>query len=79
MSKIERMYRIGEVARSLGVATHTVRFWEDQFGIRSSRNRGGQRVFSQAQLDRFIEIKHLLYVRMFTIAGARLELLAKSI
>lgn len=71
-------YRIGEVARWLGVDTHVVRFWEEQFGARYlgplERTRSGQRVYSRRNAVALGAIRELLYVELYTIAGAKRQL-----
>lgn len=68
-------FRIGEVARALGVATHVLRYWETEFrAIRPQKSARGQRVYSRRDVDTLMRIKELLYDRGFTIAGARKHL-----
>lgn len=68
--------RIGKVAELLGVKPHVIRFWEQEFGIRSERSRRGQRVYSRSAVGRLIAIHDLLRNWGFTIAGARKRLKA---
>ena len=67
-------YRIGEVAALLGEKTYVVRFWEQQFGLRPSRNNGGQRVYTRAQLVYLLAAKQLLRDMGYTIWGAKQQL-----
>lgn len=64
-------FRIGEVARILGVAPHVVRFWESQFSLRPQKSRAGQRVYARRDVERLITIKRLLREEKFTIDGAK--------
>jgi len=50
----EASLAIGETARRLGVAVETVRRWEAQGVIASTRTPGGQRRFPQAEVDRIL-------------------------
>lgn len=68
-------FKIGEVAEIVGVAPHVLRYWEQSFtGIKPSKSRGKQRVYRRSDIATLLQVKHLLYERKFTIAGARTEL-----
>lgn len=69
-------YSISEVGESTGVKAHVLRYWETQFSmLRPKKNRAGARMYRAKDVDLLREIKHLLYDRGFTIAGARRFLL----
>jgi DNA-binding transcriptional MerR regulator len=68
-------FKIGEVARLLAVKPFVLRYWETEFErLRPEKSRTGQRAYSRADVALLAEIKHLLYERRFTIAGARKRL-----
>lgn len=68
-------FRIGEVSRIAGVKPHVVRYWETEFKeIRPIKSRANQRLYRRKDLDAVLKIKELLYVRRFTIEGARKHL-----
>lgn len=69
--------RIGDLARILCVEDHVIRFWEKEFKIKGQRSPGGQRYYTDEDVELFQRIKHLLYEQHFTIAGAR-KLLRKK-
>lgn len=70
-------YSIREVSEMLDVKPHVLRYWETQFKIlRPKKNRAGNRVYKDTDLDQLRAIKELLYDRKYTIAGARRKLLA---
>jgi len=75
MQKIQ--FRIGELAKQLAVEKFVIRFWEKEFNVTTNRSRGGQRFYTQDDLDQFMKIKSLLYEQGFTIAGAKKLLLDK--
>jgi hypothetical protein len=52
--------RIGELADSTGVSTRSLRYFEEQGLIRSSRTAGGWREFDQSMVERVVMIQHLL-------------------
>lgn len=71
MKMEKRKFRIGQLADKLGVERFVIRFWEKEFGIKSTRSTGGQRFYDETDLSRFQAIKELLYDKGFTIAGAK--------
>jgi DNA-binding transcriptional MerR regulator len=65
-------YRIGEIARILGVETHVIRYWESEFAIlKPLRAPSGQRLYHISHLNLLKLIKELLYEQGYTIAGAK--------
>jgi DNA-binding transcriptional MerR regulator len=69
---MQRMhFRIGELAEKVGVECFVIRFWEKEFKLKSPRSRGGQRFYTQKELETFQTIKNLLYEQKFTIEGAK--------
>lgn len=65
-------FRIGEVARILGVAPHVLRFWEGEFrAIRPEKSSSGQRVYARRDVERLLVIRRLLREERYTIEGAR--------
>ena len=68
-------YKISEVSKMSGLEAYVLRYWETEFSILSPRkNRGGQRVYEQKDIDTILKIKKMLYEEGFTIAGARKRL-----
>ncbi|MCA9686459.1 MAG: MerR family transcriptional regulator, partial [Myxococcales bacterium] len=68
-------FKIGEVAEIVGVAAHVLRYWESEFSlIKPQKSRSQQRVYRRKDVENLLRIKHLLYERKFTVAGARQEL-----
>ncbi len=68
-------FRIGEVARILGVKPYVLRYWESEFkAIRPQKSRSQQRLYRRRDVELLLRIKHLLYEERFTIAGARRKL-----
>lgn len=74
MKNEKRQLRIGELAQELGVEKFVIRFWEKEFGIKSPRTDGQQRLYSEQDVAFFKEIKSLLYNQGFTISGAKKQL-----
>jgi DNA-binding transcriptional MerR regulator len=55
-----RSYRIGDVARYVGVSTHALRAWERRYGtVEPHRTPGGSRLYDSAQIDRLKTLKDL--------------------
>lgn len=74
MKMSKRQYRIGELAKALDVEKFVIRFWEKELGIKSYRSKGGQRFYEEKDFKKFETIKHLLYDKKYTLAGAKKEL-----
>jgi DNA-binding transcriptional MerR regulator len=65
-------YRIGEVAEMFNVNVSQIRFWEKEFDIiKPFRNKKGNRLFTQADVDNFHIIFHLVKERGYTLQGAK--------
>ena len=65
-------YSIGEVATMFNVNTSLIRFWEKEFDIiKPKKNKKGNRMFTQADVDNFHIIYHLVKERGFTLQGAK--------
>ena len=70
-----KRYKIGQAAKEIGVKTHTLRFWEDEFDeIVPIRTESGQRLYSEDNMIIIREIKRLLYDEGLTIDGAKKKL-----
>jgi MerR family transcriptional regulator, light-induced transcriptional regulator len=55
-----RSYRIGDVARYVGVSTHALRAWERRYGtVDPHRTPGGSRLYDAAQIERLKTLKQL--------------------
>ncbi|MBY0353974.1 MerR family transcriptional regulator [Candidatus Babeliales bacterium] len=78
MSMKKRQFRIGDLARELSVKKYVIRFWEKEFELKSDRSDGGQRFYTEEDLDLFLQIKNLLYLEGFTIAGAKKQLMSET-
>ena len=75
----KRKFRIGELAEQLQLEKFVIRFWEKEFSIKGTRSSGGQRFYEENDITTFNLIKDLLYNRGFTIAGAKKQLVLKSV
>ena len=65
-------YSIGEVAKMFDVNTSLIRFWEKEFDIiKPKKNNKGNRLFTQADVDNFHIIYHIVKERGFTLKGAK--------
>ncbi len=68
-------YKIGEVAKEFNVNVSLIRFWEKEFDIlKPKKNKKGNRLFTQKDLENLKIIYHLLKERGFTIEGAKKKL-----
>ncbi len=65
-------FKIGEVSKISGLPSHVLRFWESEFRkIKPRRTASGQRSYTRKDIEKILEIKHLLYEQKFTLEGAR--------
>jgi DNA-binding transcriptional MerR regulator len=65
-------YKIGEVCELTGLPHHVIRFWEKEFTQLTPRKTAtGHRIFNDKDIETLLLIKDLLYVRKYTIKGAR--------
>ena len=63
---------IGEMAEVLGVRTHILRYWEEQFPmLRPLTRAGGRRLYRPEDVALLHSINRLLYSEGYTIKGAR--------
>jgi len=71
----KQYYTIGEVAKMLDLTPSLIRFWETEFReIRPKKNRQGNRVYTQRDVDTLRKIRYLLKVQKYTIKGAKEKL-----
>jgi DNA-binding transcriptional MerR regulator len=71
----ERLYKIGEVCKLADVQPYVLRYWETEFpALAPNKSGGGQRLYTQREIDIIMRIKQLLYSEGFTIAGAKKKL-----
>jgi len=70
-----RLYKIGEVCKLTDVPPYVLRFWETEFPpLAPNKSGGGQRLYTQHDVDVILRIKQLLYSEGLTIAGAKKKL-----
>src|SRR4051812_9775174 len=71
----KKLYKIGEVCRIADVQPYVLRYWETEFpALAPNKSGGGQRLYTQREIDVIMRIKQLLYSEGFTIAGAKKKL-----
>ena len=73
MEKSPEAFRtISEVAESMDLPQHVLRFWETRFPqIRPLKRAGGRRYYRPDDVDRLRLIKRLLYDEGYTIKGVQ--------
>ena len=68
-------YSIGEVAGIFKVNTSLIRFWEKEFDIiKPKKNKKGNRLFTQDDVDNFHVIYNLAKERGYTLEGIKRKL-----
>jgi DNA-binding transcriptional MerR regulator len=71
-------FRIGDVAKLLGLETYVLRFWETEFPrMRPNKSGTGQRLYRKRDVEFVLRVKDLLHDKGYTIAGARQALAAE--
>ena len=72
-------YSIGEVSKMTELKAYVLRYWETEFKqLKPPKNRAGNRTYRQSDIDLILYIKDLLYVKKFTIEGARHQLIMEK-
>ena len=80
MEKSEDAFRtIGEMAEDLGVRTHILRYWEEQFPmLKPLKRAGGRRLYRAGDVSMLRTIHRLLNTEGYTIKGARKYLTSQA-
>ncbi len=69
-------FKIGEVADIVGVEPYVLRYWETEFpALKPNKSRSQQRLYRKRDVELLLKIKRLLYDEMYTIAGAKRQLM----
>ena len=71
--KSEQAFRtIGEVAESLDLPPHVLRFWETRFKeLEPVKRAGGRRYYRPRDVELVMALRHLLYGQGYTIKGVQ--------
>lgn len=65
-------YTISEVSEMFDLNASTLRFWEKEFDfLKPSKNKKGNRTFTQKDIDNIARIVELVKQQGFTIQGAK--------
>ncbi|MGE4568260.1 MAG: MerR family transcriptional regulator [Bacteroidales bacterium] len=74
--RVEKLYySIGEVAAMFDVNSSLIRYWEQQFDIiKPRKNKKGNRLFTQLDINNFHLIYHYVKERGMTLKGAQQKL-----
>jgi len=68
-------FKIGEVAKIVGVKPYVLRYWETEFPIiRPGKSRSRHRLYRRRDVEILLEIKRLLHNERYTIEGAKRRL-----
>ena len=71
----DAMRTIGEVAEALGIKTHILRYWEEQFPtLRPLKRSGGRRLYRTEDVALVAQIDRLVNREGYTLKGARVAL-----
>ncbi|MCC6138857.1 MAG: MerR family transcriptional regulator, partial [Bdellovibrionaceae bacterium] len=68
-------FKIGEVAKYVGVKSYVLRYWETEFDSLNPKKSGnGQRFYTRKDIEMALTIRKLLYEDRFSIEGAKAAL-----
>lgn len=69
----EKLYfKIGEVAKIVGVKPYVLRYWETEFSVvKPGKTKSKHRLYRRKDVETLLRIKQLLHDQRFTIEGAR--------
>ena len=69
-------YKIGDVCKMCSIQPHVLRYWETEFTLLyPAKNRAGQRIYREKDVQLVQAIQQLLYKEGYTISGANKKLL----
>ena len=72
-------FKIGEVAKLVGVKPYVLRYWETEFSVvRPGKTRSHHRLYRRRDVETLLEIRRLLYGERYTIEGAKQVIAAYS-
>ncbi|PLX69886.1 MAG: MerR family transcriptional regulator [Denitrovibrio sp.] len=70
-------YKIGEVCKLTDLKPSVLRFWEKEFRqLRPTKSSGGQRLYTEQNVELAKRLKVMLYDEKFTIDGVKKKLSA---
>ena len=65
-------YSISEVSKLTGLEQYILRYWETEFdNLKPSKNRAGNRIYTNKDIQLILKIKKLLREEKYTIEGAK--------
>lgn len=65
-------YSISEVSKITGLEQYVLRYWENEFEeLRPAKNRAGNRIYTNKDIQVILKIKKLLKDEKYTIEGAK--------
>jgi DNA-binding transcriptional MerR regulator len=65
-------YSISEVSKITALEQYVLRYWETEFEqLKPSKNRAGNRIYTNRDIKLILEIKRLLRDERYTIEGAK--------
>jgi DNA-binding transcriptional MerR regulator len=71
-------FTMREVSRAAQLPEYTLRYWEQKFRlVRPLRLASGHRRYTRADIDALLEIKDLVFIKGYSLDGARKALAAK--
>ena len=79
MKSPDALKTIGEVSNLVNVPIYVLRFWEKKISVITPiKKNNGTRYYNSEQIDLIQTLKRLLYVKKFSIEGAKNQLLVEK-
>ncbi|MGE0567027.1 MAG: MerR family transcriptional regulator [Bacteroidia bacterium] len=67
-------YTISEVSKLFDINASTIRFYEKEFGLKPTKNKKGNRLFTRKDIETLYRIIDLVKTKGFTLQGAKDQL-----
>ncbi|MCX7917969.1 MAG: MerR family transcriptional regulator [bacterium] len=75
----EKFYYIKDVSKLIDIPSHILRYWEKELNIKIMRDKKGNRIYTEKDVEFFKEIKSLIYKEGFKIKGVKKKLKEKKL
>lgn len=78
MNLEKKYYTFKQVSNRTKVSVPTLKFWVKQFKIQLPKNSAGRRIFSEADIEKILLIKHFRNQEKLTLTGIKRKLAART-
>lgn len=74
-----KFYYIKEASKILDIPSHILRYWEKELNLKIMRDRKGNRIYTQKDIENFMKIKKMIYQDGMRIKGVKKKLSEKKL